>query len=184
MKYYVKIFLPLLVICALTAGLVSGVHMLTADRIAENERAAAELDEAEKLALVAEIYGEVEFSVAPLEKVPDGVVDARLADSGEVCVTVICDGYQKESIKLFVAFDGDGAILRVRVLSSNETTGIGSKVNDASYLSGYEGKRGTLTFGDGIDKIAGATLSSRGVLSGINTAAAARDALLAEKKEG
>lgn len=169
-KGIIGIFLPLMLICAIIAGVVAGVNMLTLDKIAENERVLAERREAEKLAFIAEIYGDkTEFTVD--EDCPDTVDEIRRAETGEACVTVTVDGYKKKSIQLFVALDANGSVLRVRVLASNETTGIGTKVNSEDYLAQYEGKTGVMSFGkDGIDKIAGATISSNGVLKGVNLA--------------
>ena len=53
--YFVKIFLPLLLICACVAGLVSGIHLLTAESIAANEAGVAEKIEAQKLKMISEI---------------------------------------------------------------------------------------------------------------------------------
>ena len=172
-KDIIRIFLPLMLICAIIAGIVAGIQVLTASKIAENDAAVAKKLEEQKLASIAEIYGDGKVFTLD-ESIPETVDEIRRAESGEVCVTLTCDGYQKKSIQLFVAFDADGKVLRVQVLSSKETTGIGTKVNDPTYLSQFDGKVGTVAIGEnGIDKIAGATLSSKAVVNGINTAYAA-----------
>ena len=159
-----------MLICAVIAGIVAGVQVLTKGQIAENDAAVAKKLEEEKLKSIAEIYGADKIFTLD-ESIPETVDEIRRAESGEACVTLTCDGYQKKSIQLFVAFATDGSVLRVQVLSSKETTGIGTKVNESSYLSQYNGKNAPVAIGsDGIDKIAGATLSSKAVVNGINTA--------------
>ena len=166
-KYILKIFLPLVLICAVTSGLVAGVHILTADKIAENENEIRLEIEKQKQELLESIYGDAEFTV--LDIAPEGIDEIRVSDGGEYCVTLTCDGYAKDSIELFVAFDKDLAVLRVSILSSKETTGIGTKVENPEYLSKYEGQAGDIS----VDKVAGASISSKAVLSGVKRAYAA-----------
>ena len=59
----------------------------------------------------------------------------------------------------------------------SETPGLGSRVNDANYLSQYNGTGGKLALGSDIDAISGATISSRSVLAGVNRAFAAVDTM-------
>ena len=56
--YALKIFVPLLLICALVAGVVSAISVLTKEKIAENEAMVEAQKEAQKLAAISEIYGE------------------------------------------------------------------------------------------------------------------------------
>ena len=55
------------------------------------------------------------------------------------------------------------------MLSSKETTGIGTKIEEEGFLSQFIGKSDTLT-SDNVKLIAGATFSSKAVTNGINTA--------------
>lgn len=173
MKYILKIFIPLLLICACIAGVVSGIRVLTAKKIAENEAAVAEAEKLRISEFLTEIYGHGQYEYCSGK--PDTVNSVMiLSDTGSgndgYCVDLTSNGYQKNSLHLLVAFDSDGSILRVCILSSNETTGIGTKVENSAYLSQYTGKSGTMTLGGDIDKVAGATLSSKGVIAGVNTA--------------
>ena len=56
--YVLKIFLPLLLICAVVAGIISGLQVLTRDQIAANEAMVEQKKEEEKLRAITEIYGE------------------------------------------------------------------------------------------------------------------------------
>lgn len=181
LSYIAKIFIPLLLICAFTAGIVSGVELLTRDPIAENEKIMETERENAKLEILASVYGEKTFSI--VENIPEEVDEVRISDGGEVCVTLTCSGYKKDSICLFVMFDNKLTVLRVSVLSSNETKGIGTKVSDEAYLEQYTGNAYTVTIGkNGIDKIAGATVSSKAVANGINTARRAAIKVLEDKE--
>ena len=167
-----KIFVPLLLICAAVAGVVSGIQVLTKEQIAKNEAMVEAKKEEQKLAAIAEIYGEgIEFT--KLQELPEGIDEIRHgidADGNNLAtVTLTVKGYST-GLQVFVAFGVGGEIRRVMILASSETTGIGSKVSDENYLKGYEGLSGEVQFGGSIDKIAGASISSKAVLGAVNTA--------------
>ena len=167
-----KIFLPLLLICALVACVVSGIQVLTKDQIAKNEAMVEQQKEEQKLAAIAEIYGEgVQF--AKLESLPEDIDEIRTATDADgkklAAITLTVKGYS-DGLQVFVAYGAEGEVRRVMVLASNETTGIGSKVSNSEYLKGYEDQSGVIEFGEKIDKIAGATISSKAVLGAVNTA--------------
>ena len=173
--YVLKIFLPLLLICAVIAGVVSGVQVLTKDAIAANEAKVEAEKEQKKLDAIADIYGEgVKFE--KLTELPEGIDEIRVAtdENGKklAVATLTVKGYSK-GLQVFVAYGSEGEIRRVMILASNETTGIGSKVSDEDYLKDYNGLSGVIDFGnkdDDLDKIAGATISSKAVLGAVNTA--------------
>ena len=184
--YTLKIFVPLLLICALVAGVVSGISVLTKETIAQNEAMVEAQKEEQKLAAISEIYGEgVEFS--KLEAVPEGIDEIRTATdengSALATVTLTVKGYSK-GLQVFVAFGVGGEVLRVMVLASNETTGIGSKVSNPDYLASYEGSFAPVVFGGEVDKIAGATISSKAILAAVNAAADALSELGIIEKGG
>lgn len=176
--YVLKIFLPLLLICALVAGVISGIQVLTKGAIAENLAMIEAEKEQKKLDAIAEIYGEG-VSFEKLTDIPDGIDEIRVATDANgkklATATLTVKGYS-DGLQVFVAFGPEGEIKRVMILASNETTGIGSKVSNDEYLKGYEGKQGTVDFADktdNLDKIAGASISSKAVLSAVNTASEA-----------
>ena len=174
-----KIFVPLLLICAVVAGVISGIQVMTKEQIAKNEAMVEAKKEEQKLAAIAEIYGEG-ITFETMATPPEGIDEIRSAfdDEGNelVTVTLTVKGYAS-GLQVFVAFGIGGEIRRVMVLASNETTGIGSKVSNENYLKGYEGITGTAYFGDSIDKIAGASISSKAVLGAVNTAREALESL-------
>lgn len=178
--YYVKIFLPLLLICAVIAGIVSGVQVLTKGKIAENEAKIAAANEEKKNQYIKEVYGDTVFTV--IESNDNTVDDIRCSENGEYCVTVTSSGYNKKSIKAFVMFDKELVVLKVIVLSADETSGIGTKITNIDYLAEYIGTDKMLTLGSDIDAISGATRSSNGLLNGVNTARAAVENAIATAK--
>ena len=185
--YVMKIFLPLLLICAAVAGIISGLQVLTKDQIKANEAMVEQKKEEEKLGAIAEIYGagasftkldlaSVKDRIASIETAAKATVDEiRVSDAGST-VTVTVKGYAA-GLQVFVAFGEKGDVRRVMVIASNETTGIGSKVSNSAYLEGYVGQSGDIAFGSGVDKIAGASISSKGVLHAVNTASDVLEAL-------
>ena len=69
------------------------------------------------------------------------------------------------------AFDAEGAISGISIDGSTQTTGIGSKVSDESFASGFIGwNGGEVASGSPVDSIAGATYSSNGAFNAINAA--------------
>ena len=108
------------------------------------------------------------------------VYDANGAFYG-YCVEASGKGFGGD-IGLMVGYTAEKAICGVRVVSHSETPGLGAKIkSDAWFLEQYEGKSGGVTLGEDVDAIAGATVSSKAVTEGINSATEALAAALAEQ---
>lgn len=83
-------------------------------------------------------------------------------------------------IELIVGADADGSVTGVNVGGADfkETAGLGAKAKDAAFTSQFIGKSAPITAkkagetasGDSIDAITAATVTSRAVTSGVNTA--------------
>jgi len=86
-------------------------------------------------------------------------------------------------IEMIVGVDADLAITGISVVDAAETSGIGTKVvgneptaSGVGVLDQFIGKSaadGTLTVGTNVDAITGATVSTKGVTTGVNAALAA-----------
>jgi Na+-translocating ferredoxin:NAD+ oxidoreductase subunit G len=74
-------------------------------------------------------------------------------------------GYSSE-IKLVIGIDLDKNIVGVKVLSQQETPGIGSKIMDESFLSKFIGKDKNKV-AEEVDTITGATISSRAAINAV-----------------
>ena len=98
---------------------------------------------------------------------------------------VVAGGSQGD-IEMIVGVDADLAVTGVSIVKNSETSGIGSKVmNNEPSTSGtpvldqFIGKSGagSLVVKGNIDAVSGATVSSKGVTKGVNTALAAAEAI-------
>ena len=71
--------------------------------------------------------------------------------------------------KLDIAF-ADGVITAIKVDSANETPGFGTRCGeDEAFLGQFIGKKATPDLGEGIDALAGATVTSKAVVEALNT---------------
>lgn len=95
---------------------------------------------------------------------PEGLTDAWQGDDGSYVLYAEDKGYEYSTKPLNVAvgFDANGAITGVWVDVSGQTAGIGDQAAGADYLGQYTGITDEADL-DGVDTIAGATESTRGV---------------------
>ena len=189
-KFILKVAGTLTVISLVVAALLGLVDNVTADKIAaidaENTRIAMsavapegsefgdKLDITDDMTAAAASQGGKLVELYPMTTAG--------ADNGYV-MKISASGSQG-SIVMMVGVDADKAITGISVVSHAETSGIGTKVmgNDPTasgvgVLDQFIGKSaadGTLTVGTNVDAITGATVSTRGVTTGVNTALALR----------
>lgn len=161
----------LCIICAAVALILSFVNMVTAAQIAENE-------EMEKKSAIVALFGSETIEYSAMEGVPESVneifyVTENGADKG-YCISVSPVGFGGD-VNLMVGTDIGGAVIGVRVVSHSETPGLGSRVENDSFLSQFIGSVGTV---GAYDVISGSTISSRAVYTGVNTALEALSNLL------
>lgn len=76
-------------------------------------------------------------------------------------------------MEVTVGIDPEGTLKGVNVGGAEfkETEGLGSKAKEEPFLTQYIGKKPPLTVGENVDAIAGATITSRAVTDGVNSAA-------------
>lgn len=173
--FYLRVGGILLLICALIALMLAGVHKLTKDTIAAHKT--------EKINnAIGAIFAD---STSSETTVPEGhtqVLTAYIVTKNDAivghCYTVSANGFGG-AVELMVGIDATGKLCGVEVIEHSETSGIGSNVLTQNYLSRYFGKQGSLTLGTDIDAHTGATVTSKAVLSGVNAALAAH-AILTE----
>ena len=163
--YYLRIGGALLLVCAVVALVLSFVNNVTRDRIAQNEA------KQKKDAIIA-LFGSEKIEYTELDRIEsDGEnVDAlyRVTQDGVTlgyCVSVRSPGFGGD-VSMMVAMTEDKTVLGVKIVSMSETPGIGTKVDDAEYLSQYAGADLSLTATD-VDVVSGATKSSKAVLNGV-----------------
>ena len=182
-KYIAKLAVTLLVTCVVVAGLLGFVNKLTLPNItAANEKKTAEA--------IQKVLPELEGSPVAMELTEDmtaaasgagaTVTEAYEAQAGGSTIgyalKIVASGSQG-NIEMMVGVDTEGAVTGVSIVKNSETSGIGSKVmsNENGVLDQFIGKSaadGTLTVGKNVDAISGATVSSKGVTTGVNAALA------------
>ena len=87
----------------------------------------------------------------------------------------------KGAVNMMVGLSTDGKVVGVKILSHGETIGIGTRIEDEGFLSGFIGRFGSLSYKTGaaagedgvIDGLSGATYSSKAVIVGVDAALAA-----------
>ena len=180
-RFTAKLTLTLLGICAVVALLLGVVNSATEPIIAEIQ--AEKTAEAMAQVLPAEEYQPVETDY------PNVTAMNRALSGGETVgyvVEVTASGFGG-TMSMVVGVDVDGAVTGVSVTDHSETANIGTKVvDDQAVLDRFAGMShgdGEITVNAGtnrFDGVSGATVSSRGVTAGVNTALAAA----AEQKGG
>ena len=64
----------------------------------------------------------------------------------------------------------DGTISMLVIETPDETAGLGQKASEAEFINQFIGKAGPFTYGEDVDAIAGATITSNAVLKALSTA--------------
>ena len=189
-KYLLTLTVTLFITCVIVAGLLGGVNAITKDKIAAinwektvqaMKAVVADPDNTEFSEAVENTAEMSEAAVAAggtLDSVYEVLVGGENAG---YAIKVVASGSQG-NIEMMVGVDGEGTVTGVSIVDNAETAGIGSKVmtNDAlasgvGVLDQFQGKSaadGVLTVGTNVDAITGATVSTKGVTAGVNTALA------------
>lgn len=165
----------LLGICAVVALLLGIVNAVTEPII--DQMQAEKTAKAMAQVLQADSYDEVDVQI-------ENVTALYRAMSGGqqvgYVVEVTSSGFGGV-MSMVVGVDMNGAVTGVSVTDNAETKNIGTKVvGDQSVLDRFIGMSGTITVNSGanrFDGITGATVSSKAVTAGVNTALAAVAAL-------
>ena len=191
-KFILKVAGTLTVISLVVAALLGLVNNVTADKIAE-------IDAANTRTAMSAVVPEGSDFTDKLE-ISDDVAAAAAAQGGKLTelygvknagadagyVMKISASGSQGTIVMMVGVDANKAITGISVVSSAETSGIGTKVVDNEpnsagvpvldqfvSLSGA----GTLNVGSTITAISGATVSTKGITMGANAALAVADLL-------
>jgi len=184
-KYIIKLTVTLFATCVVVAGLLGLVNMVTEGPIADINKANTEA------AMKAVVSDPDNTSFSEALEITDGMTaaassaGASVTEAYEVQVGGAPAGYalkivssgSQGNIEMMVGVDGEGTVTGVSIVKNSETSGIGSRVmeNENGVLDQFIGKSaadGTLAVGTNVDAISGATVSSRGVTTGVNAALA------------
>ena len=171
MKDIIKPIAVLGAICLVVTALLAYINSVTSPIILAAEQKAAE-----------EARLEVMPEANSFEKIdselPEGVTEAYLADNGGYVFMLTTKGYGGD-IKLICGIL-DGKLTKIKTLSHNETSGIGSKVVASDYGDNYIGK--SEDDYSQVDSVTGATISSKADKKALGNAFAAYDQLTKEAK--
>ena len=160
----------LLIICLVAGLALAGTYSLTQPIKAANDAAKAE-------AALREIYPEAESFTAYTEEELgevrnagyDTVSAVNVTNDGGALVTLTVQGYHEMSI--MVGIMPDGTVAGYKVLSHTETANLGDRVTTEEFAAQFKGVSTPARYGNGLEAVSGATFSSNGVLTAINTAA-------------
>ena len=171
-----QMIVTLAAICAVCALLLGLVNMLTEPVIEANETRKKAVAMQEVLPADIDDYKAVTFTGS------DATVlnEYEVAGKGHVVEVDCAAGSFSGTLAIMVGINEDGTISGVKVTNTAETSGLGSKADDVSFKDQYVGKSGTLAVdkdGGEIIAITGATITSRAVTAGVNSALAAVDQL-------
>lgn len=164
--------LALFVICLVSAFLLAGTNMLTAERIEENVRAQAEA----KRKIVfsnAESFGE-EKEITVGEKVVtyNEAFDEKGESIGYVFIST-SKGYGGD-VTVMTSIDFTGNVIKSAVLlMDDETPGLGQNAGKDGFLKQFENKRGEFALtknGGDIQAVTSATFTSSAVVECVNDA--------------
>ena len=191
-KFILKVAGTLTVISLVVAALLGLVNNVTADKIAE-------IDAANTRVAMSAVVPEGSDFTDKLE-ISDDVAAAAAAQGGKLTelygvknagadagyVMKISASGSQGTIVMMVGVDANKAITGISVVSHSETSGIGTKVvgnepNAAGVpvLDQFIGMSGagSLVVGKNITAVSGATVSTKGINTGVNAALAAVEAL-------
>ena len=187
-KYLIKLTVTLFLTCVVVAGMLGAVNMVTKDKIA-----AINLEKTQT-AMKAVVADPDNSTFSDALALSDDMTAAALAGGGtlteayEVLVggapaghalKIVASGSQG-NIEMMVGLDAEGAVTGVSIVKHSETAGIGSKVMEnepntkgVGVLDQFVGKNtADLSVGSSVDAITGATVSTKGVTTGVNAAIA------------
>lgn len=158
----------LVVICVVCSAALAALNDVTKPIIAANQEAATQA------AYMGVLPGVTDAStLTTVENLQTaGVQGAVTTPDGLVAIKASAAGYSGKEVVVYVSFDASGKILATSVDASTQTTGIGTKVQEESFWSGFLGWDAAeqVSAGNPVDTIAGATYSSDAVFAAYNSA--------------
>lgn len=169
MSNWNKIFKPIVVLCVIcivVTGALAATNSVTAPII---EAATLAAQEAARTELLPDAQGFEKVEGIDVANVSDVY---RTTNGVGVVITSSAKGYGGDVV-VMTAITPDGTIKQIKVTEQYETKGIGSNVvSTPSYWERYEGVSAgqALVLNQDIDAYSGATISSKALLSAVNSA--------------
>ena len=165
MKKKLPAWLVLTVICVVAAALLAATNLMTKDVIASNAAR-------EKYATLAKLMPDA----SDFEELDSGIIVGKDASGNPVgySLAAVTQGFGGE-VETTVAARTDGTINGISVGGSNfaETAGLGARAREPEFQDQFAGKSAPVALtkdGGEIEALSGATITSRAVIKGVNTA--------------
>lgn len=175
-----KLSIRLFIVTAIAALALGITHAVTEEPIRlQNEQVSLEA----RKAVLPDAQEFVQVDLSEYKDEYPNVVEAYQGKSGDETVgyvfRVVSKGYGGD-VELYVGIDvNENKIESVNIISHNETPGLGAKAAGLDFLSQYSGKpvdgpltvvRGRATQDAQVEAITGATITSKAVTEGVNSA--------------
>lgn len=159
MKEMVRYGFILGLICVLAAGLLAGVNSLTRVKISNQAQA-------EELSALEEVMPQA-IKFIPVGQAPE-ISYYKAFDSHEQLVGFVFKASGKgysSVIQTLAGMNLQGTISAVKVISQNETPGLGMRVTENKFTDQFK-NQDSLSL-SGVQAITGATISSRAVMNSV-----------------
>lgn len=159
MKETLRFSIVLGLICFLASGLLAAVNTITAPKIKQQK------EDKERLALNEVMPGARSFKFKSISE-EEGYYLAY--DENNKLVGFVIKGHKKgysSDIEVMLGLNLNLKISGIKILSQNETPGLGSRIAEDSFLNQFKNKN-SLSL-DGVQTITGATISSSAVIKSI-----------------
>jgi electron transport complex protein RnfG len=150
-------------ICMVAAGLLAGVNSLTSSKIISQANA-------EETAGLKEVLPLADY-FEPVKSGDKVLYYKGVNAKGEplgLAFKASGKGYSS-TIETLAGMSYDGKISAIKILSQNETPGLGTRVNEGQFLGQFSGKMGTEL--NGVQAITGASISSKAIIDSVKAKA-------------
>ena len=174
MKEIVRYGVTLSSICLIAAGLLAGVNSLTRSKILAQAQADEESSLQEVIPQAAKFLPVKKNNALLYYKAIDK--DAKFMG---VVFKAYADGYASD-IETLVGLLKDDTITAIKVLSQNETPGLGTQVSEESFLKQFNHK--SIAGLNEVQAITGATISSTAVIDAVKEKATKIKELIKNEK--
>lgn len=163
----------LLIITVIVAGILGAVDGITADKIADIK--VQKTQEAMQGIIAGGSFEAVDFTddTGVIQEVYSATVNGEYAG---MCFKVAPNGFSGV-IGIIVGVSPENQVLGIEIISSSETSGLGSRASEEEWRGQFVGKSGPLTVQKNVASgendivaISGATITSRAVTSGVQAA--------------
>lgn len=160
MKDLLRYGFLLALICSIASGLLASVNSLTKEKILSQVKAKEETSLKEVLPLGA-IF-------KPVKSGNETVYYKAYSKDNQftgIAFKVSGKGYSS-TIETMVGMTKDGAITAIKILSHNETPGLGARIADASFTGQFSNK--DIQDLNEVQAITGATVSSKAIIDSVS----------------